>query len=248
MPNKRAIVHRSVVPQRGLTLIELLVAISILAFVAVLGWRGLDGIVRARVALTADMEQTRGMQLAFAQLQSDCAHLVSTSIIPDRMPLVIDKDRFMLVRTVFADNQPTRLQVVTYRVKDGLLTRRESIATRDLKELDGLWQATFIDTDKSQAVVLQTGVASMGTRLWTNDGAGWRSGDVDTVLTAPPPPPPPATPGPAAGAPPAPTSHSAVMNNPMTGFNQRILTGLEVSMQLKDRESKMVKIFLLGAI
>jgi general secretion pathway protein J len=35
--------------QRGLTLIELLVAISVLAFVAVLGWRGLDSIVRARV-------------------------------------------------------------------------------------------------------------------------------------------------------------------------------------------------------
>ena len=50
---------------RGFTLVELLVAISILAIVAVLGWRGLDGIVRARVALTAQMEQTRGMQLVY---------------------------------------------------------------------------------------------------------------------------------------------------------------------------------------
>jgi general secretion pathway protein J len=41
--------HRSAAP-RGFTLIELLVAITILAIVAVLGWRGLDGIVRARVA------------------------------------------------------------------------------------------------------------------------------------------------------------------------------------------------------
>ena len=60
---------------RGFTLIELLVAISILAIVAVLGWRGLDGIVRARVALTDQMETTRGMQLAFAQMQSDCEHM-----------------------------------------------------------------------------------------------------------------------------------------------------------------------------
>ena len=29
---------------RGLTLVELLVAISVLAFVAILGWRGLDGL------------------------------------------------------------------------------------------------------------------------------------------------------------------------------------------------------------
>jgi general secretion pathway protein J len=29
------------------------------------------------------------------------------------------------------ENQPTRLQVVSYRVRDGVLTRRESVATRD---------------------------------------------------------------------------------------------------------------------
>jgi general secretion pathway protein J len=239
MASKRIASHR----QRGLTLIELLVAISILAFVAVLGWRGLDGIVRARVALNADLEQTRGMQLAFAQLQSDAAHLVTTATIPDRSPLVIDKGRFMLVRLVFADNQPSRLQVVTYQVKDGVLTRRESATTRDLRELDNLWVNAVTDRDKTQAVVLQTGVAAMDTRLWASDNAGWRSGDVDTVMNAPPPPTtlPPAQPG-------APISHSAAMSNPITGFNQRVLTGLEVSMQMQGRDSKMTKIFLLGAI
>jgi general secretion pathway protein J len=64
-------------PRRGFTLIELLVAITILAIVAVLGWRGLDGIIRSRVALTAQMEQTRGMQLAFAQMQSDCENMAA---------------------------------------------------------------------------------------------------------------------------------------------------------------------------
>src|SRR4030065_1669722 len=78
---------------RGFTLVELLVAISVLGFVAVLGWRGLDGIVRARIALTSDLEQTRGMQLAFAQLQSDCAHLASTSILQGRMPLAVEQER-----------------------------------------------------------------------------------------------------------------------------------------------------------
>ncbi|MEN3295328.1 MAG: ral secretion pathway protein, partial [Burkholderiales bacterium] len=39
--------------KRGFTLVELLIAISVLAMVAVLGWRGLDSIVRARVALNA---------------------------------------------------------------------------------------------------------------------------------------------------------------------------------------------------
>ena len=59
----------------GFTLIELLVAIGILAMVAVLGWRGLESIMRSREVLTSQLEQARGMQRAFAQMQSDCDHL-----------------------------------------------------------------------------------------------------------------------------------------------------------------------------
>ena len=145
---------------RGFTLVELLVAISILGLVAVLGWRGLDSIVRARIALTSDLEQTRGMQLAFAQLQNDCAHLASPSVLPDRIPLTIGQGQLTLVRTVYADNQPSRLQVISYRVNAGLLTRRESPATRDLRELDTFWQNAVNDTFTSQPVVLQSDVAA----------------------------------------------------------------------------------------
>jgi general secretion pathway protein J len=154
--------------QKGLTLVELLVAISVLGFVAVLGWRGLDSIVRARIALTSDLEQTRGMQLAFAQLQSDCAHLVSPSALPNKVPLAVEQGRLTLVRTVFADNQPSRLQVIAYRVTDGVLTRRESAATRDLRELDTLWLTAANDTDTSQAVVLQSDVTALTMRLWVS--------------------------------------------------------------------------------
>jgi general secretion pathway protein J len=217
--------------QRGLTLIELLVAISILAFVAVLGWRGLDGIVRARVSLTGDLEQTRGMQLAFAQLQSDCAHLVSAAALPARSPLATEPGRLTLVRTVFADNQPGKVQVVTYRVKDGVLTRRESTATRDLGELDNLWLTAVGDSDKTHPVVLQTGVAAMRTRLWSAESNGWQTGDADAAPSGVP----------------RVTSHSVAMG-PNGGSNQRGLTGLEVALQLQGRETSMLKVFLLGAM
>lgn len=159
----------------GFTLIELLVAISVLAIVAVLGWRGLDGIVRARVALTADMERTRGMQLAFAQLQSDCAHLASRSGIADRAQLLVEQDGLVLVRNVFADDQPSRVQVIAYRLKDGRLTRRESAATRELTELDAFWQAAVNDTDAGRPVVLQAGVSALAMRTWAKGEPGWRA-------------------------------------------------------------------------
>ena len=154
---------------RGFTLVELLVAIGILAMVAVLGWRGLDGIVRARVALTDQMEMTRGMQLAFAQMQSDCEHAVDSAMLGRRPYLVQEDNRLTLVRTVFNENEPARLQVIAYRLVNGQLMRRESNTTRDLVELDALWQASISDTDPTPPVTLQAGVQSMGVLVWQNN-------------------------------------------------------------------------------
>jgi general secretion pathway protein J len=205
---------------RAFTLVELLVAITILAIVAVLGWRGLDGIVRARIALSAQLEQTRGMQLTFAQLQSDCAHIVNNSIVPNRQPVFQDQDRLTLVRTVLLENQPTLLQVVSYRLKDGVLTRRESATTRDLDELDKLEQAATNDADRSQEVILQTGVRAMSARLWITK-TGWVSLRDWTGQTI--------TSGASGGTPAA--------ADP---------TGLEVMLVLQGSEVNVTKAFLLG--
>jgi general secretion pathway protein J len=158
----------------GFTLVELLVAISILAMVAVLGWRGLDGIVRARVALTEQMEATRGMQLAFAQMQSDCEHIAGQDLLDKRPFLLADKDRLTLVRIVFSENDASRLQVVSYRIVNGALTRRESLGTRDLNQLDILWKAAVSDADTTPPVALQAGVTGMQLMTWEN--GNWQQG------------------------------------------------------------------------
>jgi len=209
---------RPAAKQRGLTLIELLVAISVLGFLAVLGWRGLDSIVRARIALTNDLEQTRGMQLAFAQLQNDCAHLVDSTILPSMISIAAGQDRLTLIRTVFSDNQPSRLKIISYRVDNGVLTRRESPATRDLRELKSLWQSAVNDTDSNQPVVLQSNVSAMSMRLWFSDGNGWRI-DTGTLALA--------------------ATTAAILPVP---------TGLEVTMHLQGHDNSMLKIFLLGAV
>jgi general secretion pathway protein J len=160
----------------GFTLVELLVAITVLAIVAVLGWRGLDGIVRTRAALTEDMERTRGLQLAFAQLQNDCRYLASEAEVPDqRQRLQVARDGLVLVRTVFADGQPSRVQVVTYRLREGKLTRHESVPTRDLLLLDTAWQNALNDRDSAEAITLQTGVGAVTLRTWTAGEPDWRS-------------------------------------------------------------------------
>lgn len=159
--------------KRGFTLVELLVAITVLAIVAVLGWRGLDGIVRSRVQLTNEMEQTRGMQLAFAQLQSDLEQLAGTPLLHNRQNLVADASRLIFVRTVYPENAASQLQVVTYRIRDGVLSRRESPGTRDLVQLDGLWQAATGDSDPVAGVPMQANIERMGVRLW--QGGTWQA-------------------------------------------------------------------------
>jgi general secretion pathway protein J len=202
--------------QRGLTLVELLVAISILGLVAVMGWRGLDSIVRSRTALNLELEQTRGMQLAFAQMQSDTAHLAPNSLIANRPALHALANQLTLVRTVFADAQPTRVQVVSYRLQDGKLTRRESPATRDLAELDKLWLAALNNTDSSPAVMLENDISAMTLRVWLSGGAAWQA-----------------------------SMDAAVIASLASGT---AANGLEVVLQLPQRDSGLIKVFLLGAV
>jgi general secretion pathway protein J len=204
----------------GFTLIELLVAISILAIVAVLGWRGLDSIVRARIALTAQIEATRGMQLAFAQMQSDAEHIASQAMLQNRPNLLAEAQGMTLVRNVYDENEPTRLQVISYRVRDGQLERRESLATRDLIQLDVMWKAATSNTDATPGVILQAGVTAITVQTWEN--RKWvPAGAAATAPVAQM----------AAGA-------ALVQNLPPSG--------LQVALQLKDAQALMVKTFLLG--
>ncbi len=173
----------------GFTLVELLVAISILAIVAVLGWRGLDGIVRARVALTDQMETTRGMQLAFAQLQSDAEHMADPNALQKRPFLLADTDAMTIVRNVYQENEPSMLQVVSYRVVDNVLLRRESVGTRDLVQLDVLWKAAISNLDTTPPVALQQNVTGMLVQTWENNGwriGGQPKGNNPTALELPP--------------------------------------------------------------
>lgn len=217
--------------ERGLTLVELLVAIGVLAFVAVLGWRGLDSITRARASLNAELEQTRGLQLAFAQMQTDCANAVDASMLDGRSPLAVSADRITIARRIQPDAQPGMLELVTWRLRAGVLTREESPPTRDLTQLDQYWQ--FAAAGGARPVALRRGLRAMDLRVWTDDGRGWRSWTQMQSQAQP-----------AAAL----TSRGALMN-PGAGTTamQTTWSGLEVSLQIEGNASSMSKVFMLGA-
>ncbi|MFZ6817987.1 PulJ/GspJ family protein [Undibacterium sp. Ji22W] len=215
--------HNKFPAQSGFTLIELLVAIAILAIIAVMGWSGLDSIIRARQTLNRELEQSRGTQISFVQLENDCAHLVSEAALPRRENLRAIDTQLILIRTVYEDNQAPQLQVVAYKVQNGVFSRRESVATRDLKILDSYWQSAINGSDNMPVVKLQTDVSTFQMRTWNSDENSWRVAGTDISAVTP----------------------SAGVQTPGKGVPRK--TGLEVTMQLVGQQNPMLKIFLLGA-
>jgi general secretion pathway protein J len=169
---------------RGFTLIEVLVAITILAIIAVMGWRGLDSIIRARGTLNSELEQSRGAQISFAQLENDCAHLASVTLLPNRERVRAFQQQLVLIRTVYDDHQPSRLQVVAYRMQEGVFSRRESRATRDLHEIEAYWQNAISGSDAMPIVPLQTDVISFEMRTWSSNETSWRVAGSDSPITS----------------------------------------------------------------
>ena len=219
--------------QRGFMLVELLLAIGMLAVVAVLGWQGLGNILQARIVLTTEMDRLRGLQLAFAQLQRDCRMIASRDDIDGQPTLLVDGERIILVRRVLAEQQPTQLQVVGYLLQDGMLVRIHSPATRDLDRLRNFWQTALQPGSHGSAVVLQTDIRSMSVRAWVNDGNGWRDNVGATIM--------PVMIRDANGNwRPARAADAAVANVEGPG-------GIEVSLQLHKANGTVRKVLMLGA-
>jgi len=66
----------------GFTLIELMVALFVLALVAVLSWRGLDGMVRAQEITQARADEVHALQIGLAQWNTDLDALVQLPQMP----------------------------------------------------------------------------------------------------------------------------------------------------------------------
>ena len=96
----------------GFTLVEVLVAMMVMAIMAGMAWQGVDGIVRARDASQARLEQTLRLNTVIAQWQQDLASIQDTVVVP--LALSCDGASVRLTRRT-----PTGLQVVAWTLRPG---------------------------------------------------------------------------------------------------------------------------------
>jgi general secretion pathway protein J len=81
---------------RGFTLVEVLVALAILAVLGVLAWRGIEGLVHARARIDADTRDTERVVRTLAQMRVDLDRRVPDVLFGggemqgDRLPVAIE--------------------------------------------------------------------------------------------------------------------------------------------------------------
>lgn len=94
---------------RGFTLVEVLVALLVLALMAGMAWQGVDGIVRARDASQARLEQTLRLNTVLGQWEKDLGAIQETDAVP---ALSFDGSTLRLTRRT-----PGGVQLVAWSLK-----------------------------------------------------------------------------------------------------------------------------------
>ncbi|WP_438394905.1 PulJ/GspJ family protein [Caballeronia sp. DA-9] len=168
--------------ERGFTLIEMLVAIAILAVIAVLSWRGLDQIMRGRTTITNAMEDERVVQQLFDQMRID-ARQAATDDEAGQAAVAIGGNSLQIVRGVYAAGAAPRLQVIRYRLSNGVVVRFASPPLGNIGEVRRALSAGD-GTDGWSSIPLMAGVTTFATRAYVPK-TGWtmRMADVTSQIT-----------------------------------------------------------------
>jgi general secretion pathway protein J len=117
--------------QRGFTLVEVLVALLIMAILAMMGWQGVDGMIRARDISQETAERTLRLTTVVGQWEQDLASLYESATAP---ALQFDGATMRLTRVT-----PEGVQVVVWSLREGVWRRWASPSVRRAFELQQAW-------------------------------------------------------------------------------------------------------------
>lgn len=163
--------------QQGFTLIEVMVAIMLMALVSLIAWRGLDSVTRADQHLQASTEQTEALLRVLNQLQRDLSLRASVELnAPNTAQEQADKAAGLAAVTVrSSDSKGFRLDVIRSApvAGDGLQRVRWWLKGDSLYRAAAAPRQRYPLPAAKDGVVVLTGVSDLQVRVWEAD-KGWR--------------------------------------------------------------------------
>ena len=149
---------------RGFTLIEVLVALVIMATMAVMSWRGIDALLKSRDIAQTHLDQTVRLQTVLAQWEQDLRALQDSHVAA---PLSFDGGSLRITRS-----QPLGMQVVAWTVRSGRLYRWEGPTVQTVAALqESIQRSQQLLTQENVQLKALEGVS--GWQLFYYRGNGW---------------------------------------------------------------------------
>jgi len=190
---------------RGFTLIELLVAITVMALMAVLSWRGVEGMSRAQSQLQTRADDALALQVALSQWRSDLDAMVNLRGTP-----ALDWDgRVLRITRRHALPDPAQLQVVAWTLRSegaqGTWQRWQSGPLSQRKDWQEAWSRaqTWGQTPSAAERPFEVNVRTLSQwQIFYYRGAAWTNplsseGTANTATNTPSTPAPSSAPSPA---------------------------------------------------
>ena len=170
----------------GFTLVEVMVALTIMAILAALAFRGIDALVRAKDAALLSTDRTLKLNTGMSQFEYDISQVIDSKVLPQ--PVMFDGATLRVARRT-----PDGIQLVLWSLQDRRWQRWASGSYVHMSELTDAWmRSQQWDSISGNAITVLANVDAFQVYLCNpaapgTPGCSWNNVQSTQGAAAPPP-------------------------------------------------------------